>query len=105
MPPLEISASDFREIHRTGWAERGCHHPIRRPHYRRLFHDASLYYNGSPISSITETIFNLANNAVIGTMLVTNPPIDFTDDIILAQDATNIRVVKDIAFQGVGTQS
>src|ERR1700737_1482799 len=38
-----------------------------------LFHDASMYYNGTVTTSITEDIFNLANNHQIGHLAVSNP--------------------------------
>jgi PEP-CTERM motif len=69
------------------------------------FTDASMYFNGTPISSISEQIFDLATNTVIGNLFVTNPPADFTDHIFLSHTATNIRVVKDIQYIGDGTQA
>jgi hypothetical protein len=68
-----------------------------------LFHDASMYYNGTVTTSITEDIFNLANNHLIGHLAVSNPG-NPTSDIILTENATNIRVVKDIELNYTGTQ-
>ena len=68
-----------------------------------LFHDASMYYNGTVTTSITEDIFNLANNHQIGHLAVSNPG-NPTSDIILTESATNIRVVKDIGLNYTGTQ-
>ena len=61
-----------------------------------------MYFNGTPISSISEQIYSLDTGNLIGTLFVTNPPEDYTDSIVLSEDATNIRVIKDIAFIGVG---
>jgi hypothetical protein len=70
-----------------------------------LFTDASIFYNGTPISSISETIFNIDTGHLIGSLLVTNPPQDLTDHINFSESATNIRVIKDIAYRGDGTQA
>jgi hypothetical protein len=67
-----------------------------------LFHDASMYYNGTVTTSITEDIFNLANGHQIGHLAVSNPG-NPTADIILTENATNIRVVKDIGLNFTGT--
>jgi hypothetical protein len=63
-----------------------------------LFHDASLDYIGSTVSSITENIFDLNTNAVLGTLHVFNPPPVFHDDTLLSADVAAIHVAKDIAF-------
>ena len=70
-----------------------------------LFTDASLFYNGTPVSSIHEQIFNLDNGHLIGDLSVENTPQDFDDHVLLSEDAINIRVVKDIAYHGLGSQS
>jgi hypothetical protein len=67
-----------------------------------VFHDASMFFNGSVTSSITEQIFNLANGHLIGTLNVSNPPPKFTDDIILSENATHISILKDINLVTVG---
>jgi hypothetical protein len=69
-----------------------------------VFTDASMFYNGTPISSIFEQIFSLDTNNLIGNLFVTNPPADFTDHVILSENATNIRVIKDIQYIGGDTQ-
>lgn len=63
------------------------------------FHDASMYFNGTAVSSISEFIYNAADNDLIGTLEVTNPPPDFTDDVTLSENATEIYVVKDIELE------
>jgi hypothetical protein len=62
------------------------------------FHDASMYFNGTAVSSISEFIYNALNNDLIGSLLVTNPPPVFSDDINLSEETTSIRVVKDIGL-------
>lgn len=64
------------------------------------FTDASMFYNGTPISSINEMIYNLDNGHLIGVLNVYNPPASFTDHIDLSEAAVNIRVVKDIEYIG-----
>jgi hypothetical protein len=63
-----------------------------------LFHDAEMYFNGTAVSSVSEQIFNLDNGHLIGTLFVTNPPPIFTDHVFLSEDATNIKVIKDIGL-------
>jgi hypothetical protein len=63
-----------------------------------LFHDASMWFNGTAVSSVSEFIYNLANNDLIGSLIVTNPPPKFTDDVVLTENATDILVVKDIGL-------
>jgi hypothetical protein len=70
-----------------------------------VFTDASMYYNGTPISSIFEQIFSLDTSKLIGTLFVTNPPAVFTDHVVFSEGATNIRVVKDIQYIGGDTQA
>lgn len=67
--------------------------------------DASMFYNGTEITSITEQIFDIDTGQLIGTLFVQNPPADFTDHIDLLHAATNIRVVKDIQYIGSGGQA
>src|ERR1700719_2283303 len=62
-----------------------------------LFHDASMYFNGTAVSSVTEDIYNLANGDLIGQFSVGSPGSP-TADVILTEDATDIRVVKDIGL-------
>src|SRR5271169_5888618 len=63
----------------------------------QLFHDASMMFNGTVMTSITEDIFNNANGDKIGHLQVANPPpTDFTDDIVLSENALSITVEKDI---------
>jgi hypothetical protein len=62
-----------------------------------LFHDASMYFNGTAVSSVTEDIYNLANNDLIGQFSVSNPGSP-TADVILTENATDIRVIKDIGL-------
>jgi hypothetical protein len=65
----------------------------------QLFHDASLYFNGTVTSSVTEDIYVDGTSTKIGHLEVSNPPSNnFTDDIILSQDVTSIDVVKDIGL-------
>jgi len=61
-----------------------------------LIHDASMFFNGTVTTSVTEDIFNKANNHLIGHLVVSNPPPNFTDDIVLTENALSIHVVKDI---------
>jgi PEP-CTERM motif len=70
-----------------------------------VFTDASMFYNGTPISSIAEQIYSLDTNNLIGTLFVENPPADFTDHVVLSEEATNIRVVKDIQYIGGDRQA
>ena len=67
-----------------------------------VFHDASMFFNGTVTSSINEQIFNLANGHLIGTLNVSNPPPVFTDNIILSENATNISILKDINLTSPG---
>lgn len=67
-----------------------------------VFHDASMFFNGTVTSSINEQIFNLANGDLIGTLNVTNPPPKFTDEVILSENATQISVLKDINLVTIG---
>src|ERR1700730_17213991 len=60
-----------------------------------LFHDASMYFNGTAVSSVTEDIFNLANGDLIGQFSVSSPGSSIVI-IILSENATDIRMVKDI---------
>jgi len=62
-----------------------------------LFHDASMYFNGTAVSSVTEDIFNLANGDLIGHFAVGSPGSP-TASIILTETTTDIRVIKDIAL-------
>jgi hypothetical protein len=62
-----------------------------------LFHDASMYFNGTAVSSVTEDIYNLANNDLIGQFSVSTPGSP-TASIILTETATDIRVIKDIGL-------
>jgi hypothetical protein len=62
-----------------------------------LFHDASMYFNGTAVSSVTEDIYNLANGDLIGQFSVSSPGSP-TADIILTETATDIRVIKDIGL-------
>jgi hypothetical protein len=62
-----------------------------------LFQDASMYFNGTAVSSVTEDIYNLANNDLIGQFSVSSPGSP-TADIILTETATDIRVIKDIGL-------
>jgi hypothetical protein len=62
-----------------------------------LFHDASMYFNGTAVSTVTEDIYNLANGDLIGQFSVGSPGSP-TADVILTEDATDIRVVKDIGL-------
>jgi PEP-CTERM motif len=67
-----------------------------------LFHDASMFFNGTVTSSITEDIFNDTGGIVgakIGHLAVSNPPAGaFTADILLSADVTSIEVIKDIGL-------
>jgi hypothetical protein len=63
-----------------------------------MFHDASMYFNGTAVSSVTEDIYNLANGDLIGQFSVGNSPGSPTADIILSENATDIRMVKDIGL-------
>jgi hypothetical protein len=63
-----------------------------------VFHDASMYFNGTAVSSVTEDIYNLANGDLIGQFSVGNSPGSPTADIILNENATDIRMVKDIGL-------
>ena len=65
-----------------------------------LFHDASMYFNGTAVTSVTEDIYNLANGHQIGHLAVSNPGSP-TADILLTENATNIRMVKDIELNFV----
>jgi hypothetical protein len=62
-----------------------------------VFHDASMYFNGTAVSSVTEDIFNLANGDLIGHLAVSNPG-SSTASIVLTENATDIRMVKDIGL-------
>jgi hypothetical protein len=62
-----------------------------------VFHDASMYFNGTAVTSVTEDIFNLANGDLIGRFSVSNPG-SSTADIILTENATDVRMVKDIGL-------
>jgi hypothetical protein len=62
-----------------------------------LFHDASMYFNGTAVSSVTEDIYNLANGDLIGHFAVSSPGSQ-TASIILTENATDIRMVKDIGL-------
>jgi hypothetical protein len=65
----------------------------------QLFHDASMYFNGTVTSSVTEDIYIHGTRTLIGHLEVSNPPIgDFSDDILLTQDVLSIDVVKDIGL-------
>lgn len=68
------------------------------------FTDAGMFFNGTPVSSIFEQIYDLDSGALIGSLFVTNPPAVFTDHVDLTSAATNIRVVKDIQYVSDGTQ-
>ena len=63
-----------------------------------VFHDASMYFNGTAVSSVTEDIYNLANGDLIGQFSVGNSPGSPTADIILSENATDVRMVKDIGL-------
>ncbi len=65
-----------------------------------LITDASMYFNGTPISSVAEQIYDLGTNALIGSLFVQNPPAQFTDHVNLTAGSTDIRVVKDIQYIG-----
>lgn len=69
-----------------------------------LFHDAEMHFNGTTVSAVSEQITNVADNVVIGTLVVTNPPPIFNDDIVLSENATDIFVTKDIHVEFNGTQ-
>lgn len=69
------------------------------------FSDASMFFNGTPISSISEDIFSLDTGHLIGHLFVENPPVELTDHIDLSEAATNIRVVKDIQYIGQDRQA
>lgn len=62
-----------------------------------LFHDASMYFNGTVTTSVTEDIYNLANGDLIGHLVVGQPG-SLTSDIVLTENATDIRMVKDIGL-------
>jgi hypothetical protein len=62
-----------------------------------VFHDASMYFNGTAVSSVTEDIFNLANGHQIGHFAVSSPG-SSTASIVLSENATDIRMVKDIGL-------
>jgi hypothetical protein len=65
----------------------------------QLFHDASLYFNGTVTSSISEDIFIHGTSIKIGHLEVSNPPANnFTDDILLSQDVDSIDIVKDVGL-------
>jgi len=65
----------------------------------QLFHDASMYFNGTVTSSISEDIFIHGTSIKIGHLEVSNPPANnFNDDILLSQDVASIDVVKDIGL-------
>jgi hypothetical protein len=68
-----------------------------------LFSDAEMYFNGTAVSSVSEQIYNLADNHVIGTLLVTNPPPVYTDTTTLSENASDIYVVKDIGLDFSGS--
>ena len=65
-----------------------------------LFHDASMYFNGTAVTTVTEDIFNLAHGHQIGHLVVGDPGSP-TADILLTENATNIRMVKDIGLNFV----
>ena len=62
-----------------------------------LIHDASMYFNGTAVSSVTEDIYNLANGDLIGQFAVSSPGSP-TASITLSEDAADIRVIKDIGL-------
>jgi hypothetical protein len=65
----------------------------------QLFHDASMYFNGTVTSHVTEDIYIHGTSTRIGHLEVSNPPAgDFTDDILLTQDVLSIDVTKDISL-------
>ena len=57
-----------------------------------------MYFNGTAVSSVTEDIYNLANGDLIGQFSVGTSPGSPTADIILSENATDIRMVKDIGL-------
>jgi hypothetical protein len=64
-----------------------------------LFHDASMYFNGTITSNVTEDIYIHGTSIQIGHLEVYNPPSgNFTDDILLTQNVISIDVVKDIGL-------
>jgi hypothetical protein len=74
----------------------------------KLFHDASMYFNGTATSSISEMIYDeevgtADYGKVIGQLEVSNPPAVFTDDILLKEDVNSIYVVKDIGLNFTST--
>jgi hypothetical protein len=69
------------------------------------FSDVSMYFNGTPVSSVSEQVYDLVTGSLLATLLVTNPPSDFTDYALLAHPATDVRVVKNFAGVALsGTQ-
>jgi hypothetical protein len=66
----------------------------------QLFHDASLYFNGTVTSSISEDIYIHGTSMEIGHLQVNNDAgsNNSIDDILLSQDVSSIDVVKDIGL-------
>jgi hypothetical protein len=59
-----------------------------------------MFFNGTPVSSIAEDIFNLATGDLIGHLFVSSPTGPFRTHINLAANVTDISVVKDIQYIG-----
>jgi hypothetical protein len=64
-----------------------------------LFHDITMSFNGSPVSSVNETVFN-GNSPFqfLGQIQVTNPPPTLTASANLLADTSKIHVTKDIGI-------
>jgi hypothetical protein len=69
-----------------------------------LFSDATMFFNGTPVSSIAEDIFDLVTGDLIGHLFVSTPGGPFRTHIDLAANVTDIRVVKDIQYIGDSAQ-
>jgi PEP-CTERM motif len=64
-----------------------------------LFHDITMAFNGSPVSSVNETVYN-GNSPFqfLGQILVTNPPPSLSASTNLLADTSRIHVTKDIGI-------
>jgi PEP-CTERM motif len=74
------------------------------------FSDATMSFNGTVTSNVNEMIFNAADNVLVGTLNVTNPPPVFSDQVNLVDSTgtpiTEVFVQKDIALEAAtGTQA
>jgi PEP-CTERM motif len=74
------------------------------------FHDASMSYNGTATTNISEQIFNVADGALVGTLNVSNPPLsNFEADTLLVDPngvpITEVFVRKDIGLENTDGQA